>query len=150
MKRADMIIAALCLFVSGAFAVESLKLGYMAEFTPGSGFFPLWLAIALAIASLILLVQSVMRREENGSWLPDREGLKRVLLLAGATVVSVFLMPYIGMLLAIGLFMLFLMLTIEKHSWLGIIGVSALTPLVIYLVFQRWLLVPLPIGVFGF
>ncbi len=149
MKTADMIIAALCLFISGAFAVGSLKLGYMAEFTPGSGFFPLWLAIALAIASLILLAQAILR-QENGAWLPDRKGLKRVLSMAGATVISVFIIPYTGILLSIGLFMLFLMLTIEKHSWLGVIGVSLLTPVAVYLIFQRWLLVPLPMGVFGF
>ncbi len=149
MKRADIIIAALCLFISGSFAVESLRLGYMAGSIPSSGFFPLWLAIGLAIASLILLAQSILRKE-NGEWLPDREGLKRVFLMAGATVVSVFLIPYIGILLAIGLFMLFLMLTLEKHSWWGVLGVSVVTPLVVYLVFQRWLLVPLPTGIFGF
>mgnify|MGYP001080107188 CR=1 FL=1 len=149
MKKADIIISLLFIVIAGGFLASSVKLGYMVEATPGAGFFPIWISLILAVSAIILLVQSIVRKDGGERWLPDREGLLRIAYLGGATISAVALTKFLGMLLALGLYMGFLVLVLERHRWYTVLGAAVLTPVFIYLVFQKWLMVPLPTGFLG-
>lgn len=145
----DITISILGLIVAGGFLISSLKLGYLNDGTPGAGFFPLWISGALAVSAAVLLGQSILRQDSHGSWLPDREGLRRAAYVAGATISAVALTKFLGLLIALGLDMGFLVLVLDKHRWYTVLGAAVLTPVFVYLVFQKWLMVPLPTGFLG-
>jgi Tripartite tricarboxylate transporter TctB family len=70
--------------------------------------------------------------------------------VSGATVLFAALLHTIGMILGGALFLVGVLYFLERYPWPLTLGIAAATALVEYLVFARWLGVPLPQGVFGF
>ena len=88
------------LLAFGAFVIhESLKHNYYgSDFGPGPGFFSFWLGILLMVLSLAQIVMTWRRPAEPlpAGFIPNREGIKRMLSIIGALVASLFLMTKIG------------------------------------------------------
>ena len=147
MRRADRITAALLLAFSTAFAAGALKYyTWWGDSGPGSAFLPFWLSLVMAALALGLL----LRRPavEAADWLPSREGLRRVLVVLGVTVAFVVLMQVIGMIVGIAIFLAVLMRYLERQPWWLTIVIALSAAGVNWLVFQHWLRVPLPEGIF--
>jgi hypothetical protein len=143
--KADRITAALLLAFSAAFAAGALKYyTWWGDSGPGSAFMPFWLSLAMGALALLLLV----RKSREGEWLPSAEGLKRVLVVLGVTVAFVVLMQVIGMIVGIAIFLAVLMRYLDRQPWWLTVVVSLAAAGVNWLVFERWLRVPLPQGIF--
>ena len=146
MGKADRITAALLLAFSAAFAAGALRYyTWWGDSGPGSAFMPFWLSLVMAALALGLLLR---RPGEAVEWLPSREGAKRVLVVLAVTVAFVALMQVIGMIVGIALFLAVLMRYLERHPWWLTIVVSLAAAGVNWLVFEHWLRVPLPQGIF--
>jgi len=60
MRRCNQVAGILLVIFSIWVIVTSTELDYLIEFSPGAGFFPLWLGISLLILSVILLFNSTL------------------------------------------------------------------------------------------
>lgn len=146
MRRVDRITAALLLAFSAAFAAGALKYyTWWGDSGPGSAFLPFWLSLVMGALALALLVRKPV---ESAQWMPSREGAMRVLVVLGVTVAFVALMQVIGMVLGIALFLAVLMRYLERHPWWLTVLVAAGAAAFNWLVFEHWLRVPLPQGIF--
>ena len=67
-----------------------------------------------------------------------------------ATIAYVALLNLLGMVVATVLFLIVLMRVLDRCGWPLTLAVALATAGSIYLVFGRWLKVPLPTGVLGF
>ena len=147
MTRADRITAALLLAFSAVFAAGALKYyTWWGDSGPGSAFMPFWLSLVMGALALLLLLRRP--QPDAGDWLPSREGAKRVLVVLGVTVAFVALMQVIGMIVGIALFLAVLMRYLERQPWWLTIVISLAAAGLNWLVFEHWLRVPLPQGIF--
>ena len=146
MRTADRITAALLLAFSAAFAAGALKYyTWWGDSGPGSAFLPFWLSLVMGALALGLVLRAPVAGSE---WLPGRAGAQRVLAVLGVTVAFVVLMQVIGMIVGIALFLAVLMRYLERQPWWLTVAVSLAAAGVNWLVFEHWLRVPLPQGVF--
>ena len=138
---------ALFLFALGA-GWEARKLPFGSATAPDSGFFPLSLAVMLAVLSAVIVF---------ASWLPGTsltappswQGAGRVLLAVAALVAYVTLLNPLGYLLASALIMLFYLRGLERVSWGASLAITLVSVLASFLLFRR-LGVPLPAGIVPF
>lgn len=132
----------ICLATGILFGTQGLR--YWDGMTPGARFLPVWLAgTALVLSAILLLTQS--RGTDGGvPDLPDARGARRV----GATVVALIgfglLVDPIGMVPAIALFMMFLLMVVQRASFVPSLVTALIVSVGIEVIFALWLGVPLP------
>jgi hypothetical protein len=145
MRTADL-TTALVLMAGGVLVIwDSLRLGIgWGSDGPQSGFFPFWLAVLLIASCAIIAWQAGSRR--RGRPFLTREQLKPVLTTLLPSAGFVVLTQLIGLYVASALFMAFYMRWIGRYGWVPIVLVSVLFPVVTFLVFETWFLVPMPKG----
>ena len=101
------------LLAFGAFVIhESLDHNYYgSDFGPGPGFFSFWLGILLMVLSLVQIVMTYRRPGEPlpDGFIPNREGVKRMLSIMGALVASLLVMKTLGFSLTMMVFCVFLL-----------------------------------------
>jgi len=148
MGRSGVISAVTLLVLALAALLEASKLPFGTLSSPRPGFFPLILAIFLALFSLILLAQEIRETEEEGSaLLGGVASWKRIGLAIGALVAFGLLFETLGYLLSTFLFIAFLLQAVERQKWWLVFVVAFLTSLAIYLLFGLLLDTPLPAGI---
>ena len=156
MRAADLITTSVLMLVGGVVVVDAVRLGIgWGTEGPKSGFFPFWLATILLGCCAGVLAQTL--RRAAGRPFVTRERLIPVLtmlgpavafgvLTTGVTVFGITLLPALGLYVAAALYLAFSMRWLGNHGWL-LIGVLSLgLPVVTFLIFERWFLVPMPKG----
>jgi len=150
-RSADRIAGAALLALAVAFSAGALKhYSYWGENGPGSAFLPFWLGVVMAVLAATLLVGALRSNDPGPPWLPSGDGLRRLALVIGATVAFVALLNVVGMTIGTVLFLVVLMRFLDRQPWPLTIAVALAVAGLNYLVFTRWLHVPLPTGPFGF
>jgi putative tricarboxylic transport membrane protein len=141
------IFVAFALFVF----VQSLKLDFYRDGIPGPGFFPILLAVALAIAGSILIVTSFAGRKDSQEEFetPSRAQVRRSLSVWLAVLGAVLLVPILGFILSMLILAAVLILGLEGKRHVAGIAAVILIPLSAYLLFVALLGVQFPTGVFG-
>ena len=151
MRSADRIAGAALLALAIAFSAGALKhYAYWGENGPGPAFLPFWLGLVMAVLAATLLVGALRSRDPGPAWLPSGDGLRRLALVVGATAAFVALLNVVGMTIGTVLFLVVLMRFLDRQPWPLTIAVALAVAGLNYLVFTRWLHVPLPAGPFGF
>jgi putative tricarboxylic transport membrane protein len=151
MRRADTIAGAALLALAVGFSVGALKhYAYWGANGPGPAFLPFWLGAVMGVLAVTLLVGALRTREPGAPWLPSGVGRKRLLVVLGATVALVALLNVLGMVIGSFVFLLGLMRFLDRTPWLTAVAVAAAVAAANYLVFTRWLKVPMPVSVLGF
>jgi putative tricarboxylic transport membrane protein len=155
MRAADR-LCALLLALFGVFvSVEARALPYWSGHSPGPGFLPFWLGVLLTCASAAMFARTFRtarsRTSERGEPAPlDRATAMRSAVVVGLAAGCAALGIAIGLVLATGVFMAATLAYLRpghaRVNW----ATALLTPLAIWLLFVRWLSVPLPAGPFGF
>jgi hypothetical protein len=151
MRVADL-VTAIALFGLGAVVlVDAMRLGIgWGTDGPRSGFFPFWLALIMMGACVAIAVQA-LRRPVTGPFV-TRVQLVPVLKMLLPMVAFVLLtappapLPGAGLYVATFLYMAVYMRWIGRHPWWMTALVSLGIPLVVFVVFEQWFLVPLPKG----
>jgi putative tricarboxylic transport membrane protein len=145
MRTADL-TTALILIAGGALVIwDSLRLGIgWGTDGPQSGFFPFWLA-ALLIASCVAIALQARRRASRAPFV-TRAQLKPVLSTLLPATGFVVLTQFIGLYVAAMLFMGFYMRWIGRYGWIPVALLSVLFPVLTFVVFEKWFLVPMPKG----
>jgi putative tricarboxylic transport membrane protein len=139
----------LWLLTSLVICVASIQLNLGTLRDPGPGLMPFGTGLFLFFFSLPALFRRDSEEEsEAGPWVGPY--WKRVV----ATVLSLsaygLLLTRLGYLIATFLLMIFLFRSRESRGWAAIIIKSALSAVITYVVFDKWLDCQLPKGLFGF
>jgi putative tricarboxylic transport membrane protein len=152
MRKADRIFGVIGLGLSLWAYLESTRLDYMTEFTPGPGFMPFWVGVVLALLSFYLIIDSFMRqagKKDDAKLLPEKHALYRVgaimLMLFGVT----FSMKFLGFPLTLALFTAAILLLLEHYSVLKSVGYGIAYSAVTWFVFQYILSMGFPKGFLG-
>jgi len=151
MNKGNMVFSIICLGVSLWLVLESSNYNYIVKYTPGPGFFPLWLGVVLALFSTALLIETFIKKSGNEPRrLPGRQALYRVggitLLTAGFTL----LMTSIGFLLSAILFVSVILFFMERVPVVRTVITSLIMSSCVYLIFEYWMEIGLPSGLLGF
>jgi putative tricarboxylic transport membrane protein len=150
MRRTNIISAVTLLGLALATLLEASKLPLGRLNAPQAGFFPLILALLLAIFSLVLLAQSIGGAEEKSAAFQEAAIWKKIVLSLAALVVFGVLFESLGYIISTFLFIAFLLRAVERQKWSLVVVVAFLTSLTTYLVFGLFLNTPLPGGILGF
>ena len=118
-------------------------IGWGAE-GPKSGFFPFWIGLIVVVTSLYNLVRAYTHgsRKLFATWFELTQVLKVVFPLT----IYVGLIPWIGIYLASALLIAGFMRWIGRYGWPLILAISIGLPVITYITFEMWFLVPLPKG----
>jgi putative tricarboxylic transport membrane protein len=144
-RTADLVTAALLLLIGLIAVFDSLRLGAgWGSDGPKSGFFPFWLATLLLAVSVAIAVQAW--RRGPGKRFVTRAQMRPVMQVLWPAVAMVTLTAVIGLYVAAALYLAFYMRWVGRHRWLTVVLISVGIPVVTFLVFERWFLVPMPKG----
>ena len=150
MRRTGVISAVTLLGLALVALLEASKLPFGRLSSPQAGFFPLILAIFLAIFSLVLMAQTINEpKEESGASRGGSAIWKRIILAVGALVVFGVLFESLGYIISTFLLIAFLLRAVEQQKWSLVVVVAFFTSLATYLVFGLLLNAPLPGGILG-
>jgi uncharacterized membrane protein len=155
--KADRVSAAL-LFLFAVFVMFAARaLPYWTANAPGPGFVPFWLGVLLACASVWMFMRTIRVGGAEASpyvaesqVLPDRATTIRVVTVVGLTAAAAGLTLVVGLVLASGMFMGATLAYLRPGHGRANVVATLLTPFVVWLLFVRWLGVPLPAGLVGF
>ena len=134
----------------GAYIViQARQWEYLGPEGPGAGFFPLWYGIAILGLSALLIVSSLRRGAARGNAI-DWTRLGRALTTWLALAVSVALFKPLGFVISFALLTYFIVAVMYRRPLATAALVAVASAAGFYLVFDRALSVPLPVGVLGF
>jgi hypothetical protein len=112
---------------------------------PRAGFFPFYVSVIILI-SCAVNVTSVLVAPDKGKLFAEWAQLRQVLSVLVPTAIYVGLVPYIGIYVASALLIAVFMRWFGHYSWIVAAAVAVAVPIVIFLMFEVWFLVPLPKG----
>lgn len=113
---------------------------------PRAGFFPFYIGATIVGASAINLWHA--QRDDDGRLFATWGQLRQVMSVVVPTAIYVGSMPFIGLYVASMVFIAWFMRWLGGYRWLTTIAIAVGMPVLTYLVFERWFLVPLPKGPF--
>jgi len=145
MRTADLVTASVLILLGGLVIFDALRLGIgWGTDGPKSGFFPFWLALIMIVSCAAILLQTI-RSDSRGPFV-TREQLRPVLQVFWPAAAMVVLTRFVGLYVASAIYIGFYMRWVGRHSWLAVIGLAILIPVVSFLTFELWFLVPMPKG----
>lgn len=146
-RTMDVVVAVLFMGVAALVMADSWRVGARwASDGPQAGYFPFYVGLIMFVASLGTLVQNLVTKSPNLTNFVDREQLGSVLKVLVPTIVYVVLIEVIGIYVASMIFIAFFMAWLGKYKWQVILPVAVGVPLVLFVMFEIWFLVPLPKG----
>lgn len=160
MRRADRLTGLLLLAFAGYTIAAGWRLGYWQGRIPGPGFAPIWIGGGLALCALFLLLRRGRPLPEpepapqgtpSLGEPPVRSGREALLAveIAAITIAGTWLMPRVGMMVGVAV-LLITLIKLLGGTWRSAVAAAFLLPVSFYLVFVRWLQVPVPKGPWGF
>lgn len=152
MRRPNQIAGAAFLVLAIWVAWQALKMRFYSHLGPGPGFFPFWLALALGLVSLLMIVQATIGESEPmpADFVPGRRGFLRVMAVVAALALTAALLEPLGFRLTMFATLAFLLVALGRQSWFVTLAVASAGSFGTFLLFDRWLRVALPIGILGF
>ncbi len=144
----ELAVAALLLCVGGVVVADSLRIGIgWADEGPQSGYFPFYIGLILIASSGWVLLNQLLRwRASEGEGFCTREQAGLVWAMLWPIVVYVGLIQVLGIYVASALLIGYFMARHGRYRWLLTVPVAVGVPLVFFIVFERWFLVPLAKG----
>ncbi len=143
-------------FVMGAFSVyqaiksAELPIGWIPDEGPGGGAFPFWLSVGMIICCIAIIVRwfrGTSPLSRSTDIYMSREALRMFAVGAGSLTVTIFLFHFVGVYVALPLYLFFIMRINGRHSWFQIGAVALTTVVVTFLFFEIALNITLPKGV---
>jgi hypothetical protein len=112
---------------------------------PKAGFFPFYVGLAILGASIVNLL-NVRAEASEKKIFADWNQLRQVQAVVLPTAVYVAIVPWAGIYVSSALLIALFMKRLGNYGWGLIAAVSIGVPLLTFVVFERWFLVPLPKG----
>ena len=149
-KHRDLISSSVLIGVGLIFCIGSVRYGDVRARIPSAGFFPFVGGMILIFLSVIHLISFVRKKAtgEKEKFFPQRYSWKRILFSLFTLFAYGVSLKFLGFFLVTFLFMLFSLRFIEPLKWKMVFALSILTSVFSYLLFEVWLKVQLPHGIF--
>jgi hypothetical protein len=112
---------------------------------PKAGFFPFYVALLILASSGVNLAAVISGARDNRLFAGWSQLIKVISLLV-PTAIYVALIPWTGIYVASALLIAVFMKWLGNYGWGMIAAISIGVPLVTFVIFERWFLVPLPKG----
>ncbi|MBA3324655.1 MAG: tripartite tricarboxylate transporter TctB family protein [Rhodobacteraceae bacterium] len=146
-RTMDVIVAALFMALSVLVMWDSWRIGAgWASDGPEAGYFPFYVALIMFLSSAVTFVTNIVARTRDWSNFVDRSQLKLVLKVLVPTMIYVVLIGYLGIYVASAIFIAFFMAWLGRYPIQKVLPVAVLVPLLLFMMFEVWFLVPLPKG----
>ena len=141
----EVAVAALMALLGAVTMAGSLQvgIGWGAE-GPRSGFFPFWIGLIVVLTSLYNLVRAWKRASRGlfASW----SQLGQVMKVVVPLTIYVAAIPWLGIYLSSALLIGGFMRWIGRYGWALTLAIAVGMPVLTYVTFEIWFLVPLPKG----
>jgi len=131
------------LAVIGVVGSLEVGIGWAAE-GPQAGFFPFYVSLIVLISGLVNFLNAL--REHDSELFAEWGQIRQVLSVVIPTAFYVLAVPVLGMYVSSGLLIGVFMKWLGRYGWVTVLAVSVGVPVVTYILFERWFLVPLPKG----
>jgi putative tricarboxylic transport membrane protein len=112
---------------------------------PKAGFFPFYVALVILGASIVNF-GAVISRPADHQLFAEWGQLRQVMAMLVPTAIYVALVPWIGIYVASMLLIAVFMRWLGRYGWGRIAAIAVGVPVVTFLIFEKWFLVPLPKG----
>ena len=148
-RTMNMAVALALMAVAGIVMISCYRLGagWEKNVGPESGYFPFYIALFMFISSGATLLQAVFsHRRERGDSFFSRGEMNMVLHFLIPIGIFVILALYIGIYISTFLFITYFMMWHGRYSLYKTIPVAVAVPIILFVVFEVWFLVPLPKG----
>ena len=136
------------LLIFGAMVVaDSIRVGIgWAEDGPRSGYFPFYIGLILLGSSGTVFIKQLIRWKRDDEVFAEREQIRLVIAVLVPMVLYVAAIFLLGIYVSSALLIGYFMVRYGKYRWAITLPVSIGVPLLFFLVFERWFLVPLAKG----
>ena len=128
---------------------EAIQLGLGSVTEPGAGFIFFWSGLILAVLSLIVFADSLRTPAETPREMRELNWTKITLVLLSLLLYAFFL-ERLGFVLTTFILVSFLLACVEGTNWFRSLGIACAAALASYAMFELWLKIRLPKGLFGF
>jgi putative tricarboxylic transport membrane protein len=112
---------------------------------PKAGFFPFYLGLVI-LGSSIINFGAVISQRSGDRLFAEWGQLSQVMAMLVPTAIYVALVPWIGIYVASVLLIAVFMRWLGRYGWGMIAAVAVGVPVVTFVIFEKWFLVPLPKG----
>jgi putative tricarboxylic transport membrane protein len=149
LTRAEKITSVVFLLFALSLLFEAKKYPLGTIDNPGPAFLPLLLGTAVAALSVGLIVRVWKKGgiQPIRSFWPEKAGMIRVSLAFVVILLFTGLLEITGHLINIFLLFLVLLRPIGRQKWRWSISISVGAALASYFLFEKWLMIPLPNGI---
>ena len=146
-RTMELVVAALFMALAGLVMADSWRIGARwAEDGPQAGYFPFRVGAIMFIVSAATFVVNLRARGTASAVFVGRTEFKQVLQVLVPTVVFVASIGLIGIYFAAAIFITFFMWWLGKYPIHKILPIAIAVPIVLFVMFEVWFLVPLPKG----
>ena len=133
--------------ILACYGATQLGLGSITE--PGAGFIFFWSGLILVLLSLIVLADSIRSAADIAEEMEKINWAKIALILL-SLVLYAYLLERFGFVLTTFVLLSFLLGWIENTNWGRSLAVASAAALACFAIFELWLKIRLPKGIFGF
>ncbi|HVV61989.1 MAG TPA: tripartite tricarboxylate transporter TctB family protein [Pseudolabrys sp.] len=137
-------VAMAILALIGIYGSTKVGIGWGAE-GPRAGFFPFYVSLIVLISCVINLATIIMA-SSSGKIFAEWGQLRQVFSVIVPVAIYVALVPYIGMYVSSALLIAVFMRWFGRYNWLTVAAIAIIVPVVTFITFEIWFLVPLPKG----
>ena len=137
-------IAMAILALIGIYGSIKVGIGWGAE-GPRAGFFPFYVSLAVLISCAVNLAK-VVASADDGQLFAEWGQIRQVLAVVVPTAIYVAAIPFLGIYVASALLIIAFMKWLGKYNWLMSVAVGVVVPILTFVMFEVWFLVPLPKG----
>lgn len=146
-RTMDIVVALALMGVAALVMADSWRVGARwASDGPQAGYFPFYIGLIMMVASGWTVLQNLITKHPDRANFVDRTQFRSVLQVLVPTIVYVGVISLLGIYVASAIFIAFFMWWLGKYKLPLILPVALGVPLVLFVMFEIWFLVPLPKG----
>jgi len=151
-KKADIITALILMLFGLIVAYDAIDkgIGWGAE-GPRAGFFPFVMALLVIGGTAMVIGQAIKGTSslKGAKRFVEAGGMKPIMIVIIPAVLMILLTEVIGLYLAAIIYLVGYIKWAGNHSWRTSLLIGILVPLVSYVVFDKFFLIPMPMGLYG-
>jgi putative tricarboxylic transport membrane protein len=146
-RAVELVVSGLLIALSIVIMYDNWRIGARwGSDGPEAGYFPFYIGLIMFLASAGTFGINLLANSADRSNFVDRSQLRRVLQVLIPTVLFVGLIYLIGIYFAAAIFIAFFMWWLGKYPLLRILPIAVAVPILLFMMFEVWFLVPLPKG----
>ena len=143
----ELLVAGGLMLLAAVVMTDSIRVGIgWADDGPRAGYFPFYIGLLLLAGSSSVFVSQLWRWRRADPMFARRDQLLLVVSVFVPMMVYVFFIFFIGIYFSSMLLIVYFMRRYGKYRWRIASTVAIAVPLLFFIVFERWFLVPLPKG----